>query len=211
MGHFTIVYHGFALDLPISEEGIVLRAVSGSFPGQTLGDSIGLNLNLSSPKFFFDPHNDPEDDFAQWLTPFLDTQWLSIPLKRFQNRDYRSLDGLQVEFRGEGTHNALTNEDWWEAPGLVATYSDEFFKRADITTHHVGGGKFKADVSGETQFGTSFDISFDAPLAVQLNAYRNSATADGLLHWFDRFLRKDDFVFSEEKRGDDIYLRGAVR
>ncbi|WP_425640369.1 hypothetical protein [Agrobacterium radiobacter] len=76
---------------------------------------------------------------------------------------------------------------------------------------HAGGGKFKADVSGETQFGTSFDISFDAPLAVQLNAYRNSATADELLQWFDRFLRKDDFVFSEEKRGDDIYLRGAVR
>ncbi|SPZ48090.1 Uncharacterised protein [Agrobacterium tumefaciens] len=43
----------------------MLRAVSGPFPGQTLGDSIGLNLKLTSPKFFFDPHNDPEDDFAQ--------------------------------------------------------------------------------------------------------------------------------------------------
>ncbi|CAM3855658.1 hypothetical protein G6L26_024215 [Agrobacterium radiobacter] len=65
MGHFRIVYQVFSLDLPIAEEGIVLRAVSGPFPGQTLGDSIGLNLKLTSPKFFFDPHNDPEDDFAQ--------------------------------------------------------------------------------------------------------------------------------------------------
>ncbi|XOK14324.1 hypothetical protein ACI6PO_21280 [Agrobacterium tumefaciens] len=110
-----------------------------------------------------------------------------------------------------GTHNALTNEDWWEAPGLVATYSDEFFKRADITMRHDGGGRFKADVSGETQFGTSFDISFDAPLTVQLNACRNSATADELVQWFDRFLRQDDFVFSQEKRGEDLYLQGAVR
>lgn len=211
MGYFKIVYQGFPLDLPVCEEGIVLRAVSGSFPGQTLGDSIGLNLKLTSPKFFFDPHNDPEDDFAQWLNPGLDTQWLAIPLKRFQNRDYRSLDRLRVEFKGEGTHNALTNEDWWEAPGLVATYSDEFFKRADITMRHDGGGRFKADVSGETQFGTSFDISFDAPLTVQLNAYRNSATADELVQWFDRFLRQDDFVFSQEKRGEDLYLQGAVR
>ena len=76
---------------------------------------------------------------------------------------------------------------------------------------HDGGGRFKADVSGETQFGTSFDISFDAPLAVQLNAYRNSGTADELLQWFDRFLRQGDFVFSQEKRGEDLYLRGAVR
>lgn len=211
MGHFNIVYQDFSLSLSIAEEGIVLWAVSGSFPGQTLGDSIGLNLKLTSPKFFFDPHNDPEDDVAQWLNPGLDTQWLAIPLKRFQNRDYRSLDGLRVEFRGEGTRNALTNDDWWEAPGLVATYSDEFFKRADITMRHDGGGRFKADVSGETQFGTSFDISFDAPLTVQLNAYRNSATADELLQWFDRFLRQSDFVFSQEKRGEDLYLRGAVR
>lgn len=76
---------------------------------------------------------------------------------------------------------------------------------------HDGGGRFKADVSGETQFGTSFDISFDAPLTVQLDAYRNSATADELVQWFDRFLRQDDFVFSQEKRGEDLYLQGAVR
>lgn len=51
MGYFKIVYQGFPLDLPVCEEGIVLRAVSGSFPGQTLGDSIGLNLKLTSPSF----------------------------------------------------------------------------------------------------------------------------------------------------------------
>ncbi len=52
MGHFRIVYQGFSLDLPISEEGIVLRAVSGSFSGQTLGDSIDLKSESDFPEAF---------------------------------------------------------------------------------------------------------------------------------------------------------------
>jgi hypothetical protein len=62
-----------------------------------------------------------------WLTPGLDTQWLKVPLKHFKNHDFRSLENIYVDFKGEGTLNALTDEDWWEAPGLVTTYSDELF------------------------------------------------------------------------------------
>ncbi|KXG84779.1 hypothetical protein ATO67_12135 [Agrobacterium bohemicum] len=211
MGHFKFVYKGYSLDLPAQKPVIALRASSGSFPGKILDDFVNLDLRILSPKFFFDPNNDPEDDVAQWLNPCLDTQWLDIPVKHFQNRDYRSLETIHVNFQGEGTPNRLKDEDWWEAPGLITTYSDEFFQKAEISLRHDGGGTFSAQVLGETQFGTSFALAFTAPLTVKLTAYRNTLTAEQLVNWFDTFLRKDDFVFSEERRGEDIYLSGIVR
>lgn len=211
MGHFKFVYQGYPLDLPAHEPSIALRATSGSFPGQILEDFVGLDLKVTSPEFFFDPNNDPEDGVAQWLNPGLNTQWLKIPLKRFQNRDFRTLESIHIDFQGEGTHNTLNNEEWWEAPGLVTTYSDELFIRADISLRHDGGGRFSARVSGETQFSTTFDLAFSAPLTIRLIAYRDSASAEELLNWFDRFLRKDDFVFSKQKRGEDLYLDGVAK
>ncbi|KAB2766130.1 hypothetical protein F9K84_21275 [Brucella anthropi] len=174
-------------------------------------DHVVLVLTVKSSKFFFDPNNDPEDDVSQWLNPGLDTQWLRIPLKRFENRDYRSLQKVRVDFQGEGTRNALTGEDWREAPGLVTIYSDEFFVRAEISIRHDCGGTFSVQVSGTTQFDTTFDIAFSAPLTVKLVGYRGSATADDLLGWFDRFLRKDDFTFTPLQRGEDLYLSGVVK
>ncbi|MDH0912403.1 hypothetical protein N5C66_25485 [Rhizobium pusense] len=211
MGHFKFVYQGYPLDLAVQEPRITLRASSGSWPGQTLEDHVVLDLNVTSPKFFFDPNNDPEDDVSQWLNPALDTQWLKIPLKRFENRDYRSLQEIRADFQGEGTRNALTGEDWWEAPGLITTYSDEFFTRAEISIRHDGDGTFSVQLSGKTQFDTAFDIAFSAPLSVKLVGYRNSATKDDLLGWFDRFLKKDDFIFTSLQRGEDLYLDGAVK
>ncbi|NTE89613.1 hypothetical protein [Agrobacterium rubi] len=212
MGHFKLVYQSYPLDLKVHEPRITLRGTSGSWPGQKLEeDYVGLNLEVKSPKFFFDPNNDPEDDVSQWLNPGLDTQWLKIPLKRFENRDYRSLQEIRADFQGEGTRNALTGEDWWEAPGLISTYSDEFFARAEISMRHHGGGTFLVQLSGTTQFNTAFDIAFSAPLTVKLVGYRNSSTTDDLLGWFDRFLRKDDFTFTRLQRGEDLYLDGAVK
>lgn len=115
MGHFRLVYQKYPLDLSVEEPRITLRASSGSWPGQELGDYVVLDLEVKSPKFFFDPNNGPEDDVSQWLNPGLDTQWLKIPLKHFKNRDFRSLEEILIDFRGEGTPNALTREDWWEA------------------------------------------------------------------------------------------------
>jgi hypothetical protein len=145
------------------------------------------------------------------LNPGLDTQWLKIPLKRFENRDYRSLQEIRADFQGEGTRNALTSEDWWEAPGLITTYSDEFFARAEISISHDGGGMFSIQLSGTTQFATTFDIAFSAPLTVKLIGYRNSSTKDDLLAWFNNFLRKDDFIFTSLQRGEDLYLNGTVK
>jgi hypothetical protein len=211
MGHFRLVYQGYPLDLPAHEPSIALWAASGSFPGQTLGDFVGLDLKVTSPEFFFDPNNDPEDDISQWINAGLNTQWIKIPLKRFQNRDFRTLETINIDFRGEGTHNTLNNEEWWEAPGLITTYSDELFSRAEISLRHDGDDRFSARVSGETQFGTTFDLAFSAPLIIRLTAYRESATAEELLRWFDRFLRKDDFIFSQQKRGEDLYLNGVAK
>lgn len=211
MGHFKLVYQSYSLVLPVEQPRITLRASSGSWPGQELEDYVVLDLKVKSPKFFFDPNNDPEDDVCQWLNPALDTQWLKIPLKRFENRDHRSLQEIRVDFQGEGTPNALTSEDWWEAPGLITTYSDEFFARAEISIRHDGGGTFSVQLSGITQFDTAFDIAFSAPLTVKLVGYRNSATKDDLLGWFDRFLRKDDFIFTPLQQGEDLYLNGAVK
>lgn len=211
MGHFRLVYQKYPLDLSVEEPRITLRASSGSWPGQELGDYVVLDLEVKSPKFFFDPNNDPEDDVSQWLNPGLDTQWLKIPLKHFKNRDFRSLEEILIDFRGEGTPNALNREDWWEAPGLITIYSDEFFSSAEISIRHDGGGTFSVQLSGTTQFDTAFDIAFSAPLTVKLVGYRNSATTDDLLGWFDRFLRKDDFTFTPLQRGEDLYLDGAVK
>lgn len=208
--HFKLIYQDCPIDLPIQEPRITLRATCGSWPGQTLGDSVGLDLEVKSPKLFFDPNNDPEDDVSQWLNPGLDTQWLHIPLERFEHRDFRSLEKIRVDFLGEGTPNALTGEDWWEAPGLITTYSDELFARAEISIRHDGGGKFSVQLSGKTQFDTAFDIAFSAPLTISLIAYRNTASADELLGWFDGFLKKDDFTFTPLQRGEDLYLNGAV-
>lgn len=91
MEHFKLVYQDYHLDLPIEEPRIALRASSGSWPGKELEDDVVLDLEMKSPKFFFDPNNDPEDDVAQWLNPGLDTQWLKIPVKHFENGDFRSL------------------------------------------------------------------------------------------------------------------------
>ena len=211
MRHFRLVYQSYPLDLPVQEPCINLRATSGSWPSQTLGDYSYLNLKLKSPDFFFDPNNDPEDDVAQWLNPGLDTQWLKIPLERFDNRDYRSLQEIRVDFQGEGTRNPLMGEDWWEAPGLITTYSDEFFAYAEIAIRHDGRGTFSVQLSGSTQFDTAFDIAFSAPLTVTLIGYRNSATKDDLIGWFDRFLKKDDFTFTPRQRGEDLYLDGVVK
>ncbi len=211
MGHFKLVYQSYPLDLPVEEPRITLRASSGSWPGQELEDYVVLDLEVKSPKFFFDPNNDPEDDVSQWLNPGLDTQGLKIPLKRFENRDYRSLQEIRADFQGEGTRNALTSEDWWEAPGLITTYSDEFFARAEISIRHDGGGMFSVQLSGTTQFATAFDIAFSAPLTVKLIGYRNSSTKDDLLGWFNCFLRKDDFIFTPLQRGEDLYLDGTVK
>jgi hypothetical protein len=211
MGHFKFVYQGYSLDVPAQEPVIALRASSGSYPGKTLDDFVNLDLRIVSPKFFFDPNNDPEDDISQWLDPCLDTQWLDIPVKHFQNRDYRSLEKIHIDFQGEGTPNILKEEDWWEAPGLIATYSDELFRKADISLCHDGDGTFSARVLGETQFGTSFDLAFTAPLTIKLTAYRNTMTAEQLVNWFDTFLRKDDFVFNEEQLGEDIYVNGRIK
>jgi len=103
MRHCRLVYQSYPLDLAVQEPCITLRATSGSWPGQTLEDYIGLDLKMNSPKFFFDPNNDPEDGVAHWLNPGLDTQWLKIPLKHFKNRDFRSLEEIRVDFQGEGT------------------------------------------------------------------------------------------------------------
>jgi hypothetical protein len=62
MGHFKLVYQSYPLDLPVEEPRITLRASSGSWPGQQLDDYVVLDLEVKSPKFFFDPNNDPEDD-----------------------------------------------------------------------------------------------------------------------------------------------------
>lgn len=209
--HFKLIYQNYPIELTVQEPSITLRASSGSWPGQTLGDSVGLDLEVKSPKFFFDPNNDPEDDVSQWLNPGLDTQWLKIPLERFENRDFRSLEKIRVDFLGEGTANTLTGEDWWEAPGLITTYSDELFARAEISIHHDGNGKFSVQLSGKTQFDTTFDIAFSAPLTISLIAYRNTASADELLSWFDGFLKKNDFTFTPLQRGEDLYLNGAVK
>ena len=211
MGHFKLVDQSYPLDLPVEESRITLLATSGSWPGQELEDHIVLDLTVKSSKFFFDPNNDPEDDVSQWLNPGLDTQWLRILLKRFENREYRSLQKVRVDFQGEGTRNALTGEDWWESHGLVTIYSDEFFVRAEVSICHDCGGTFSVQVSGTTQFDTTFDITFSAPLTVKLVGYRGSATADDLLGWFDRFLRKDDFTFTPLQRGEDLYLSGVVK
>lgn len=211
MGHFKIVYQGFPIDLPTHEPVIALKASSGSFPGQALGDFVTLELNVRHPEFFFDPHNDPEGDFATRLSPYLDTQWLEIPIKFFKNRDYKSLGEIDIDFKGEGTPNKLKKEDWWEAPGLITTYSDELFKRAEISLRGASERDFHAHIVGETVLGTSFDIAFDAPLTIKLVSYRNSYTTDQLLTWFDTFLKKDDFVFNEMQRGEDLYISGSVR
>lgn len=211
MGHFRLVYQDYHLDLPIEEPRITLRASSGSSPGKELEDDVVLDLEVKSPKFFFDPNDDPEDDVAQWLNPGLDTQWLKIPLKHFENGDYRSLQKIRVDFQGEGTRNALTGEDWWEAPGLITTYSDEFFTRAVISMNYDGDGRFSVHLSGATQFDTAFDIAFSAPLTVKLVGYRKTATADELLSWFDRFLSKKDFNLTPTQRGEDLYLDGAAK
>lgn len=211
MRHCRLVYQSYPLDLAVQEPCIALRATSGSWPGQTLEDYIGLDLKMKSPKFFFDPNNDPEDDVAQWLNPVLDTQWLKIPLKHFKNRDFRILEEIRVNFQGEGTQNPLIGENWWESPGLITTYSDEFFARAEISIRHNGGGTFSVQLSGTTQFATAFDIAFSAPLTVKLIGYRNSATQDDLLGWFDRFLKNDDFTYTPLQRGEDLYLDGVVK
>ncbi len=211
MRHCRLVYQSYPLDLAVQEPCITLRATSGSWPGQTLEDHIGLDLKMNSPKFFFDPNNDPEDGVAHWLNPGLDTQWLKIPLKHFKNRDFRSLEEIRVDFQGEGTQNPLIGENWWEAPGLITTYSDEFFARAAISIRHDGGGTFSVQLSGTSQFDTAFDIAFSAPLTVKLIGYRNSATQEDLLGWFDRFLKKDDFTFTPLQRGEDLYLDGVVK
>ncbi len=98
-----------------------------------------------------------------------------------------------------------------EAPGLIATYSDEFFARAEISIRHNGGGTFSVQLSDTTQFATAFDIAFSAPLTVKLIGYRNSVTQDDLLGWFDRFLKKDDFTYTSLQRGEDLYLDGVVK
>lgn len=211
MAYFKLIYQDHPIELPAQEPCITLRATSGSWPGQTLSDFVILDLKVKSPKFFFDPNNNPEDDVSLWLNLGLDTQWLKIPLECFENRDFRSLEKIRVDFQGEGTPNALTGEDWWEAPGGIATYSDELFARAEISICHDGGGTFSVQLSGKTEFGTAFDIAFRAPLTIKLVAYRNSATADDLLSWFDGFLRKDDFTFTPLQRGEDLYLDGAVK
>lgn len=97
------------------------------------------------------------------------------------------------------------------SPGLITTYGDEFFARAEISIRHDGGGMFSVQLSGATQFATAFDIAFSAPLVVKLIGYRNSSTKDDLLSWFNRFLRKDDFIFTPLQRGEDLYLNGAVK
>lgn len=210
MGYFKLIYQGYPVELPADEPRIALRASSGSWKGQVLEDFVGLDLNATSPEFFFDPNNDPEGDVANWLTPGLDTQWLKVPVKYIQNRDFRSLEKIKVDFRGEGTFNPLLDEDWWEAPGLITTYSDEFFARAEISIQNDGGRNFSVQLSGETQFGTTFDIAFSAPLTIQLIAFRNTGTAETLLDWFDCFLRKDDFTFTQQQRGEDLYLNGIA-
>lgn len=136
MGHFRLVYQKYPLDLSVEEPRVTLRASSGSWPGQELGDYVVLDLEVKSPKFFFDPNNDPEDDVSQWLNPGLDTQWLKIPLKHFKNRDFRSLEEILIDFQGEGTPNALTREDWWEAPvssPFTATSSSLARKSPSVT------------------------------------------------------------------------------
>lgn len=211
MGYFKYIYQGYPLEGAVTEASMSLRATSGSYPGQTPDDTMTLNLNARSPRFFFDPNNDPEDDVAAWIEPFLDTQWLEIPIDRFKGRDFRSLENIHVDFRGEGTPNALTGEDWWEAPGLISAYTDELFTEAEISFRHDGDGVFTVGLRGKSIFKTTFDISFSAPLTVDLVAYRNSATRDEMLDWFDRGLRKDDFVFTQKQIDDDLYLKGTVR
>jgi hypothetical protein len=69
MGHFKLTYQGYPLNLPAEQPRITLRASSGSWPGQTLEDLVGLDLKVTSPELFFDPNNDPEGDVANWLSP----------------------------------------------------------------------------------------------------------------------------------------------
>ncbi|MBV7481501.1 hypothetical protein [Bordetella sp. BOR01] len=211
MGYFKLTYQDHPIEVPAIEPSLTLRATSGSWPGQALDEFATLNLRATSPRFFFDPNNDPEDDASQWLDPYLETQWLKIPLKRFHERDYRSLEKIHIDFKGEGTPNSLTGDDWWESPGLIATYSDELFTKAEISFRYDGDGLFRARLAGESLFDTKFDIGFSAPLTVELIAYRNSATAKELLNWFDGYLRESDFAFTQRQLGVDIYVNGIAR
>lgn len=213
MTHFKLVYNDHKLDLPLEQPAITLYASLASSPGSELGDEIGLNFNAGSPKFFFDPNGDPEDDEATWLNPFLDTQWLSLPRDYFsaRDRDYRKLTDFVMDYAGEDTPNSLTDEDWWEAPGLIATYSDELFTKARITMQHAGNGLFDVRATGMGLFGSSFDIAYTAPLSVKLVAYRNEGSEAELLSWFDTFLRRDDFAFSTRRQDDALFLTGTAK
>ncbi|WP_234904896.1 hypothetical protein [Agrobacterium pusense] len=105
--------------------------------------------------------------------------------------------------RGQGARQtALT---------LITTYSDEFFALVAISIRHDGGGTFSVQLSGTSQFDTAFDTAFSAPLTVKLIGYRNSATQEDLLGWFDRFLKKDNFTFTPLQRVEDLYLDGVVK
>ncbi len=211
MGYFKLIYQDHPIEVPANESSLTLRAACGSRQWRTLDEFATLVLEARSPKFFFNPNNDPEDDVSTWLEPYLNTEWLRIPMERFQDRDYRSLEKIHVDFQGEGTPNALTGEDWWEAPGLISCYSDEWFTRAEISFRHEGGGVFSVRLTGEALFGTTFDIGFSAPLTVKLAAYQNSASAEELLNWFDGYLRKDDFTFTEQSQGEDLHVLGVAK
>lgn len=83
--------------------------------------------------------------------------------------------------------------------------------RAGISIRHDGDGQFSVQLSGKTQFDTTFDIAFSAPLTISLIAYRNTANADELLSWFDGFPKKNDFTFTPLQRGEGLYLNGVVK
>lgn len=214
MSYFHMTYEGISYSPKILSCSLDLFERDGGWKGQEADGVVTLHLSLEAEPFMYDAPEDEDEHLS--MTPGVDTQWLELPVSVFTERDVRSLDGLSIVYDGPRTPNSLTGGAWRDAPGLLGTYGDEAFRRVRIDIARREGARFAVRLVGETEAGTHFDIDCDAPLGVSLTSYTGQAGEDRLRHWFDSFLRWDDFMWERstyERNGSDPQhsLKGMLK
>lgn len=200
---FNIEFNNKKIDLEIESAELHLCS-SHVLENERIGlyinvETKGLNVELVD--------EDEQENYEHFFKPRVYTEWLSIQSDSITNKDFRSLEHIEIKFDQTEEQNITQGMIWEdESPGALYVDNHGLFEKVNIEFKYVGKGVFNVKLKGSAELETPFEVETDIPLRVVLRAYDGRETKEDILAYFNQMFDPNDFSIEWKYRDNDIFF-----
>lgn len=205
---FRIIYQEKEIDFEIAKAELQLWSTDAFNK-----EEIGLLINITTKEKKVVLYDDEENEaYENYLQPRIYTEWLDIKTDSIQNKDFRSMENLVIDFDQTGTEIKTQGIIWKEeCPGALYVQSHSLFEKVRVRFHHIKNGLFNVKLEGFAQFDTSFEIETQIPLQVILKSYNHQATIETIQSYFEELFNQNDFDVEVKRQDKGIFFNAKPK